>query len=106
MAPGELGDVDESVYPLEVDEGTEVDDVGDIALDYLSGFQLVEDLLAGLLALLLEDRAAREDDVVALAIDLDHLALEHLAHEFVEVLDPADIDQRCGQETPDPQVED
>ncbi len=98
--------MDQSIDTLEVHEGPEVDDVRDVPLDYLSGFQLVEDLLASLLALLLEDRAAREDDVVALAIDLDHLALEHLAHELVQILDPTDIDQRCGEEAPDSEVED
>ena len=79
VAPGELGDVDQAVDPLEVDERPEVDDVGDLALDHLARLQAVEDLLADLLALLLEDRAAREHDVVAAAVELDHLALERLA---------------------------
>ena len=33
VAPGELGDVDQAVDPVEVDEGAEVDDVRDLALD-------------------------------------------------------------------------
>ena len=106
VAPGELGDVDEAVDALEVHEGAEVDDVGDLALDHLAGLQAAEDLLADLLALLLEDRAAGEDDVVAAAVELDHLALELLAHELVEVLDAADVDQRGGQEAAHPEVED
>ena len=64
----------------------------------LPGCEPVEDLLAHLLALLLEHRAAREHDVVARAVELDHLALDLLAQELVEVLDPADVDQRGGQE--------
>ena len=106
MAPGELGDVDQAVDPLEVDEGAEVDDVGDLALDDLAGLEAAEDLLADLLALLLEDGAAREDDVVAAAVELDHLALELLAHELVEVVDAADVDQRGGQEAAHAEVED
>ena len=70
------------------------------------GWRRSEDLLADLLALLLEDRAAREDDVVAGAVELDHLALERLAHELVEVVDAADVDQRGGQEAADAEVED
>ena len=33
VIPGELGDVDETIDATEVDEGTEVDDRGDIALE-------------------------------------------------------------------------
>ena len=106
VAPGELGDVDQAVDAVEVDERAEVDDVRDRALDDLAGLQAVEDLLADLLALLLEDRAAREHDVVARAVELDHLALDLLAHELVEVLDAADVDQRGGQEAAHAEVDD
>ena len=92
--------------PVEVDEGAEVDDVGDLALDDLAGLQAVEDLLADLLALLLEHGAAREHDVVAGAVELDDLALDRLADELVEVVDAADVDQRGGQEAAHPEVED
>ena len=60
VAPGELGDVDEAVHPVEVDEGAEVDDVGDLALDDVAGAETVEDRLAHLLALVLEDGRRRE----------------------------------------------
>ena len=106
VAPGKLGDVDQAVDPVEVDEGAEVDDVGDLAFDHLAGLEAAEDLLADLLALLLEHRAAREDDVVAAAVELDHFALERLAHELIEVVDAADVDQRGGQEAAHPEVED
>ena len=92
--------------PVEVDEGAEVDDVGDLALDHLARLEPAEDLLAHLLALFLEHGAAREDDVVAAAVELDHFALERLAHELVEVVDAADVDQRGGQEAAHPEVED
>ena len=98
VAPGELGDVDQAVDAVEVHERAEVDDVGDRALHDLAGLQAVEDLLADLLALLLEHRAAREHHVVARAVELDHLALDLLAQELVEVLHAADVHQRRGQE--------
>ena len=106
VAPRELGDVDEAVHPVEVDEGAEVDDVGDRALDDVAGIEAVEDPLPLLLALFLEHGAAREDDVVARAIELDDLALELLAHELVEVLHAADVDERRGQEAAHAEVED
>src|SRR4029450_7660825 len=74
VAPRELGDVDQAVDALEVDEGAEVDDVRDRARDDVARRKPVEDRLAHLLALLLEHRAAREDHVVAAAVELDHLA--------------------------------
>src|SRR5947209_1902527 len=98
--------MDEAVDALQVHEGAEVDDVGDLALDHLTGLEVAEDLLPDLLALLLEDRAARQHDVVTGAVELDHLALELLAHELIEVLHAADVDQRRGQEAAHAEVED
>src|SRR3954468_15604959 len=106
MAPGKLSDVDQAVDPVEIDEGAEVDDVGDLALDNHPGLQPPEDLLADLLALLLQDRAPREHHVVAAAVGLDDLALERLALELVQVVDAPDVDERCGQEAAHAQVED
>ena len=70
------------------------------------GLQAVEDLLALLLALLLEHRAARQDDVVARAVELDDLALDLRAHVLVEVRHAADVDQRRGQEAAHAEVDD
>src|SRR5581483_5106558 len=106
VAPGELGDVDQTVHPVEVDEGAEVDDVRDLPVDDVARRKLVEDRLAHLLALVLEHRAAREHDVVARAVQLDDLAAELLAEVLVEVLDAADIDERRRQEAAHAEVED
>ena len=46
VAPRELRDVDQAVDAVEVDEGAEVDDVRDLALDLDARAQAVEDLLA------------------------------------------------------------
>src|SRR5215204_3787270 len=94
MAPRELGDVDQAVHAVEIDEGAEVDDVRDLALDDVPGVEPIEDRLAHLLPLVLEDRAAREHDVVARPVELDHLARERLPEELVQVLDASDVDQR------------
>ena len=92
--------------PVEVDERAEVDDVGDRALDDLPRWSRSRICWRDLLALLLEHRAAREHDVVARAVQLDHLALDLLAEELVEVLDAADVDQRCRQEAAHAEVDD
>src|SRR5581483_8517515 len=106
VAPRELADVDQAVHPVEVDERAEVDDVRDRALDDVTRVEPVEDRLAHLLALVLEDGAAREDDVVARAVELDHLAAQLLAEILVQVLHAADVDERRRQEAPDAEVED
>src|SRR5581483_12108488 len=78
----------------------------DRALDLVARRELIEDPLPLILPLLLEDGAAREDDVVALAVELDDLALELLPHELVEILHAADVDERSRQETADAEIED
>ena len=98
VRPRQLGDVDQTVDPVEIDEGAEIDDVGDRALHHLAGLQPVQDPLAVLLALLLEHGAAREHHVVARAVELNDLALDRLAHVLVEIRDAADVHQRGGQE--------
>src|SRR5215208_282879 len=98
--------MDQAVDALEVDESTEVDDVGDLALDDHPGLQAPQDLLAHLLALLLEHRTPRQHDVVAAAVQLDHLALERLALELVEVVDAPDVDQGGGQKAANAEVQD
>ena len=60
VRPRELGDVDQAVDPVEVDERAEVHDVGDLALDDQARLQALQDRLALLLALLLQHRAAAE----------------------------------------------
>ena len=98
--------MDEAVHAVEVDEGAEVDDVRDLALDDVARAQAVEDRLAHLLALVLEDGATGEHDVVARAVELDDLAAQLLAEELVEVLDAPDVDERRGQEAAYAEVED
>src|SRR5438046_10567359 len=106
VAPRDLGDVDQAVDAVEVDKGPEVDDVRDLPLHDHPGLESPEDLLANLLALLLEDGPAREDHVVAAPVQLDHLALERLALELVEVVDTPDVHQRGGQAAAHAEVED
>src|SRR5829696_2994869 len=106
VAPGELGDVDQAVDAVEVDERAEIDDVRDRALHNHPRLEAVEDLLANLLALLLEDRAAAQHHVVARAVQLDDLALDLRAEELVEVLDAANVHERGGQEAAHAEVDD
>src|SRR4051794_35498543 len=106
VRPRELGDVDEAVDAVEVHERAEVDDVRDDALDDQARLEAVQDLLALLLALLLEHGPSRQDHVVARPVELYDLALDGLAHVLVEVRDAPDVDERRGQEAADAEVDD
>ena len=63
--------------------------------------QLLEQLLALGAVFLLDHRAARDDDVVALLVELDDLELERLAFEVARVAHRAHVDQRARQERAD-----
>ena len=76
------------------------------ALADLAGLEVGEELVALLALGLLEVRAAREHDVVAVLVELDDLALDLAAHVGLEVADPAEVDERGGEEAPQPDVED
>ena len=106
VRPRELGDVDQAVDAVEVHERAEVDDVRDLALDDEARLQALQDRLTLLLALLLEDRAARQDDVIARAIKLYNFGLDRLTEVLVQVRHPADVHQRGGQEAAHPEVDD
>ena len=100
-APRQIGDVQQAVDPAQVDERAVVGDVLDDALDDRAFLQRLEQLLALRAEARLEHGAARHDDVVALAVELDDLEFERLAFERRGVLDRPDIDQRSRQEGAD-----
>src|SRR6266545_2203698 len=103
----ELGNVYEAFDPgQDLDEGAEVDDLGHLAFDDVARVEAIEDGLAHLLALVLEDGATGEHDVVARAVELDHFGAELLAHELIEVLYATDVDERRREESAHAQVED
>ena len=106
VLPRQLGDVDEAVHAAEVDEGTEVDDRRHHTAADLARLEVGEELVALLALGLLEVRAARQHDVVAVLVELDDLALDLLAHVGLEVADAAEVDERRGQEAAQADVED
>ncbi len=106
VLPGQLRDVHQAVDTAEVHERTEVDDRGDDTLADLALLQLGQEAVTDLGLGLLEPRAAREHDVVAVLVQLDDLRLELLADVRLEVAHAAHLDQRGGQEAAQPDVED
>jgi hypothetical protein len=96
----------EAVHATEVDEGTEVHDRADRPLATLALLQVLEELLSALGLRLLQEGAPREHDVVAVAVELDDLRLELLAHEGLEVPDAPQVYERRREEPSQADVED
>ncbi len=99
--PGEVGDVQEPVDAAQVHERAVVGDVLHDALHDRAFLERLEELLALHARGLLHDGAARDHDVVPLAVELDHLELEFLALEVRGVLHRTKVDQGAGQEGAD-----
>ena len=72
----------------------------------LAGLEVVEELFALFLLGLLEPGPAGQHDVVAVLVELDDLGLELLADVGLEVADPAQLDERGGQEAAQADVDD
>jgi hypothetical protein len=89
-----------------VDERAEVHDRGHDALADLALLQGIQEVLADLGLGLLEPRAAGQDHVVAVLVQLNDLGLDLLAHVRLQVPDPAHLHQRGGQEAAQADVED
>jgi hypothetical protein len=70
-APGHVGDVEQAVDAAQVDERAEVGDVLDRAGDDLAFLERLHEALLGGVALLLDQLAPGDHDVVALKVDLE-----------------------------------
>ncbi len=106
VLPRQLGHVDQAVHAPEVDEGAEVDHRGHHALAALARLEVDQELAPLLLLGLLQPGPAGQDHVVAVPVQLDDLGLDDPAHVGLELAHPAQLDQRGGQEAPQPDVHD
>ena len=97
--------MEEAVEAVEVEEGTEFGEVFDAALHLGALFEVGEKLGPLLVAFLLDEFTAGEDDVLAVLVEFDDAALDFLAHELAEVLGRIDVDLGGGQEGFDADVD-
>src|SRR5690606_5674254 len=97
-APAHVRDVEQPVQAAQVDERAEVRHVLDHALANLADQQLLDQLLALRLPLLLQDHPAADHDVAPPLVELDDLELERLAEKVLHVRNPAQSDLRTRQE--------
>src|SRR5579863_7531957 len=95
--PGNVGDMQQAVDPAEIDEGAVIGDVLDDSGEDLALLQTGDQLGALLGSALLEDGAARHDDVAARAVHLEDLEGLRRAQERADVTHRADIDLAARQ---------
>src|SRR5262249_13469120 len=69
-APGDIGNVQEAIDAAEINERTVIGDVLDHAVDHLTLFEVLHQLLALLGTGLFQHGAARDDDIAAAAVHL------------------------------------
>ena len=81
-APAHVGDVEQAVDAVEVDERAEIGDVLDRALADVARGHFGEQLLAALVAFLLDQFAAGENDVLPLLVDLNDFEIVSVADEL------------------------
>src|ERR671936_1883163 len=97
-APRHVRDVEQAVDAAQIDERAVVGEVLHDPGEDRAFLQLLQRVLLQLLALLLEEDAAREHDVAALLVELDDLELVLLADQLIEIADRPEIDLRARQE--------
>ncbi len=81
-------------------------DRGDRALADLAHLEVGEELVAGLLLVLLEVGPARQHDVVAVLVEFDDLRVDRRADVRGEIADTTQFDERRRQETAQADVDD
>ncbi len=97
-SPRDVGDMEETVDAIEVDERTEVREVLDLPLDLVADLHGSQELLAFVRAFLFDDFAAAEDHIFAVFVDFDDFEIVGVVDELGEVFRWDDVDLRGGKE--------
>ncbi len=105
VVPGKLGDVHQAIDAAQIDERAEVDDRGNRALEAHALRELVRISAALVLAALLEQNAAGQNDVVRLrSISMTRASISVLM-VHIEILDATEVDERSREEATQTDVE-
>jgi hypothetical protein len=98
--------VNEAVYAAQVNERTKVDDRGNDTLANLALGEVCEERGAAFALSLLEERTARKHNVVAVLVEFENLRFDLLAEVRREVANATKLDEGCGQEAAQSDVDD
>ena len=78
--------MEETVKPVEVNKGTIIGDVLDLAAACIAWHNILEERTAFLYALLFDEFAAGNDDILAVEIDLNDFKVVGLSNVLIEIL--------------------
>ena len=97
-APGDVGDMQQTIDTAEINERAVVGDVLHHAIQDHAFLEALDQLAALFRTGFFKHRATRDDDVAAGAVHLQDLERLRRAHQRADVADGADIDLAAGQE--------
>src|SRR5579864_1187901 len=97
-SPGHVGDVEQAVETAEIDEGAIFSEVLHDSCENRAFFQVFQSLRTLFVLLAFEQFLARDHDVAAFLVELDHGDFERLAFHAIEIADRTKINLRAGQE--------
>src|SRR5213083_1217224 len=97
-APGHVRDVEQAVHAIEVDEGAEIGQVLDAALDDVAYLYAFEEFLALLAPFLFDQLTPAQDHVLPVVVDLDDFEVVGVADKLLQILWGDDIDLGSRQE--------
>ena len=104
-APGHVGDVEQAVHAIEIDERAEIGQVFHGAFDHVADLHAFEELLPLLAAFLFDQFAARKDDVLSVIVNFDDLEVVGVADELLQIFRRNNVDLRRGQKRFDADVD-
>src|SRR5438552_16688497 len=103
--PGHIGDMEQAIHSIEIDECPEISQVLNVALHDVAHLDAFEELLALLAPLLFDQFATAQHDVLSIVINFDDFEVVGVADKLLQILWWNDIDLGCGQECFDPDVD-
>src|SRR5581483_6969808 len=104
-APAHVGDVEQAVDAIEVDERAEIGDILDRAFANVARRHVGEQLGAAFVAFLFDEFAAGKDNVLPFLVDLDDLEVISVADITRQILGGGDVDLGSGQESFDADID-
>ena len=105
-APAHIGNMQQAIHPLQIDERAKVGDVLDDALANLADLDFRKQFLLLFAPAVLQQLPAGQDDIATILVDLKDLELELLVQEIVRVANRQDIELGAGQKRVDADIHD
>ncbi len=91
-APGHVGDMEQAIHSVEIDERAEVGEIFHRPLHLVADVHAFEEFLPFFAAFLLDQFAPAQDHVAPVVIDLDDFEIVGVADELLQILRGHDVD--------------